>query len=243
MKKLLNYQYYFLASLLTFSLFPYQSFAEDIKTRIINVTGNGKSYLKPDIANITFSVHTENRNISDALNNNNSRTQKLTETLKANHVDAKDIQSSSFNIYPEQQYDNNGRPTGATTFTIDNSISTTIRQIDRLGDILTSAVESGANNISGLQFDSSNRENAISQARKYAVDDAINQAKQLATAANLTLGNILSISHRIDSFQSPLPLAFSGNQRAESLSAPASVPISTGQMLVSVYVDMVFEIK
>ena len=206
--------------------------------RTINVTGSGKTYLTPDIAYISIGVHSENKDATAAVASNNTQSQKVAEALKGFDIDPKDIQTTNFSIYPRQDYDNAGKPLGIT-FVVDNTVYVTLRDIDQVGEVLDAAVQAGANSISGIQFDVADRTEALSLARQAAVADAQVQAKELADAAGVTLGPVQTITS-YSSYPVPIEAKSAGIMMD---AAAASVPISPGQMILTVDVNVIYQIQ
>jgi uncharacterized protein YggE len=114
----------------------------------------------------------------------------------------------------------------------------TLRDLTKLGDLLDAVVKAGANNINSIQFDVADQETALSDARKQAVANARKQADELAQAAGVTLGDIQTISTSTSGV--PVPV-FEGKGGGGQLAA--SVPVSAGQLVVSVDVYIVYLIK
>lgn len=210
-------------------------------TRTISVNGTGKVYLNPDIAYVTIGVHTENKDAAQAVAQNNAQSVKVKEALTGMGVDAKDIQTSNFSIYPQQQYDQTGKPTGEINYVVDNQLYVTVRDLETIGDLLDTVVKAGANSIYGIQFDVADRSKAQSEARKLAVADAQAQAEELADAAGVTLGPVQTISTA--SIQTPVPLYEKGMGGGAAVAAPSTVPVSAGQMVLQADVYMVFAIQ
>jgi uncharacterized protein len=204
--------------------------------RTITVTGTGKVTLTPDIAYITIGVHTQNASAKDAVTQNNEQTQAVITAIKGFGIDAKDIQTTNFSVYPQQQYDNTGKPTGII-YMVDNSVYVTVRDLTKLGDLLDSTVTSGANNISGITFDVADKSAALSQARTAAVAEASKQATELTKAAGVDLGDVQTISYYDSTPPIAMPLAELAAQR------DSSVPISAGSMQVSTTVTIVYLLK
>jgi len=209
--------------------------------RTLNVTGKGKATLTPEIAYVTIGVHTEDENASQAVDANNQQSQKVADALKAFQIDAADVQTNNFSIYPQQQYDNEGKFQGIK-YVVDNTVFVTLRDIDQLGDLLDAVVEAGANTINSVQFDVEDREAALSEARAAAVADAQKQAQELAKAAGVTLGQVQNINSYGGG--TPIPLYdYKGGFGGGAAAAEASVPVSPGQMVLTVEVNMVYEIE
>lgn len=208
-------------------------------TRTVTVTGSGKVYLTPDIAYITIGVHTEGENAAEAVASNNAQAQEVIDALLAQGIAERDIQTTNFSIYPQQEYDTEGKPTGKIKYIVDNSVFVTVRDITNVGDVLDAAVQAGANTISGIQFDVEDKTAALSEARKAAVADAGVKAEELASAAGVTLGDVQTISE----YTSGGPQPMYDMRAAAPMAEAASVPIQTGQMLLTVEVNIVYEIR
>lgn len=163
--------------------------AQNPTTRTISVNGTGSVTISPDIAYITIGVHTEAGDVSEALASNTAQAKAVADALAGLGVEAKDIQTTAFNVYPQQQYGPNGEMLDLK-YAVDNSVYITVRDLTKMGEILSTVVKSGANNISGIQFDVADRSKAESEARQKAVNDARAQAEELASAAGAKLGKI-----------------------------------------------------
>jgi uncharacterized protein len=208
--------------------------------RTINVTGNGKIYLTPDIVYISVGVHTENKDAAEAVTANNATSKKVSDVLKSFNIDSKDIRTSNFNIYPQQIYDQNGKVEGIM-YIVENSVYVTVRDLTKISSVLGKVIEAGANSISGVEFDVADKTAALSQAREAAVADARSQAEELCKAAGVTLGDVQSIN--IYNTSSPTPLYDAKGMGGAELAASTNVPITPGQLTVSVDVNMVFDLK
>ena len=207
--------------------------------RTLNVSGSGKAVLTPDIAYVNLGVRVENSNAAEAVSENNGRSVKVITAISKLGVDEKDIRTTNFSIYPQQEYDSQGKSTGKITYIVENTVHVTVRDLDKIGELLDSAVKSGANTISGIQFDIEDKAAALSSARKAAVAAANAKAEELASAAGVTLSNVQTITERSDGY----PVSVYDSRNALPMAAEASVPISTGQMEVTVEVYIVFEIR
>lgn len=205
--------------------------------RTIYTNGTGTVTITPDIAYITIGVHTQAEDIGTALANNTSQAQAVSDALQGLGVDPKDIQTTAFNVYPQQQYGANGEMLGLV-YVVDNSVYITVRDLTRMGEILSAVVKSGANNISGIQFDVANRTQAESEARKKAVEDARQQAEELATAAGEKLGPIISLSA---SPSGTAPTYYSLKNDAAGVGG--NVPVSAGQLVITVTASATYELQ
>ena len=211
---------------------------DETSLRTLTVNGTGRAYLTPDIAYISVGVHTEGPDAAQAVTSNNVNSLKVADALEDFGIEPEDIRTTNFSIYPQQQYDQDGKLTGVI-YVVDNTVFVTLRDLDQIGDMFNAVVEAGANNINSVQFDVEDKSEALSEARDDAVEDAQSQADELAKAAGVGLGPVQNIS----TFSSGIPYPIIGGKGGGAMAAEASVPISPGQMIVTVEVHMIYEIQ
>jgi len=204
--------------------------------RTITVTGTGLVTLTPDIAYISIGVHSQDASATAATTDNNTKAQAVIDAIKGFGVDVKDIQTTNFSIYPQQQYDSNGKQTGIL-YMVDNTVYVTVRDLSKLGALLDGTVNAGANNVSNISFDVADKTAALTQARQAAVAQARKQADELTSATGVALGDVQTISYS-DSTP-PVPIQYA---RADTLAA-SSVPVQSGSMQISTTVTIVYTIK
>ncbi len=208
--------------------------------RTLVVNGTGMATMTPDIAYINIGVHTEEATAADAVSKNNAQTQQVIDALTAAGLAAKDVQTTNFSIYPNTQYDPQTSQKIGTTYVVDNTVYVTVRSLDKLGSLLDAAVKAGANSVNSIQFDVADKSQALKQARDQAVKDAKTQAQELSTAAGLKLGDVQSVSF-YDNIPAPMANSFGKGGGGDAMAA--SVPISSGQLTLTVTVNMTYEIK
>jgi uncharacterized protein YggE len=210
------------------------------RLRTLSVAGSGQSFLAPDIAYIYIGVHTERLTAAEAVEENNTQTQALIEALREFGIDAKDIRTTNFSIWPMDQFDPaTGRPTGEKTYAVDNTVYVTVRELDGLGDLLDTAVTAGANTVNSVQFDVADKAVALQEARVDAMEDAKDQAEELAEAAGLNLGEVQSINFVDNQFPIFDGKGGGGGAQAEA----AAVPIQPGQLTFTVTVNITYAIE
>jgi uncharacterized protein YggE len=209
--------------------------------RSLNVSGTGMVYLTPDIAYINIGVHSETQTAAEAVSDNTKQTQQVVDALKAAGVDAKDIRTSNFSIWPNTQYDPQTNTKLGTTYVVDNTVFVTVRKLEDLGTLLDAAVKAGANNVNSIQFDVADKTAAIKQARDEAVKDAKTQAEELAKSAGVTLGSLQNVNFS-DNVPSPIMQAY-GKGGGGGAAEAAAVPINPGTMTLTVNVNLTYEIR
>ncbi len=207
--------------------------------RTISVNGTGQVTLNPDIAFISVGVQSQSEQVTNALSENNDKAQAVASALRELGIEDKDIQTSSFNIYPQQQYGPNGEAT-STTYVVNNTVYVTVRDLQMMGSLLDVVVRTGANSINGVSFDVQDKSKAVSEARRLAVESARGQADEMAQTAGVTLGELQTMSV----YSSQPPMAIYEAKGAGAMAADASqVPLSAGQMVIQVEVSATYFIK
>ena len=205
----------------------------------IAVSGTGKVSVKPDVAMSTIGIEVTGSSLSDATSQANTKMAAVISQIKSMGVADKDIQTVNYNVQPITDQSKPGGGTGKITgYQINNQVSVTVRKIDDLGKILDAAVAAGANNIYGVSFSVADPTPYQQQARAAAVKDAQDKAGQLAKAGGLTLGKIVWISEGTIS-----PQPFFRAAAAPLALGAGSVPVETGQMDVTVSVDVRFALQ
>ncbi len=216
--------------------------ATNTVTRQINVSGVGEVALVPDLAYINLGVRSQSEDVGEAFNQNNEQAQKISQALTNLGVDEKDIQTSAFNIYPQQIYGPQGPigpdDQGTTVYIVENTVYVTVRDLQNLSTLLDAVIMAGANNINGITFDVSNKVEAEKEARCLAVEDAKARASELAELAGVELGEPININ--VYSSGTPVP-TYEGKYLGSGLAS--QTPISAGQLTLTVNADMSFEIK
>lgn len=209
----------------------------DKVNRSINVSGSGRVTIVPDIAKINIGVRTEAEVVTDALDENSAKANVISEVLQDLGVAEEDIQTSNFNVYPSDQYNPmTGRVEGRT-YVVENTVNVTVRDLTILGDVLSAVVDAGANSIYGITFDVDNREDAIAEARKLAIEDAQAKAEAIAEEAGVELGELITIN--VSSGSTPIPYYDTkGGAYAE-----ADVPIAAGTLTITMECNLSYEIK
>ena len=208
----------------------------DPKIPTIQVTGMGSVQVKPDTASISIGVSTEDGNAQNAVSRNNAATAKVISELEAAAIEKKDLKTSNFSVYPQYRTEGSDKH-AVVTYRASNTVTVTVLNLDKVGDILTKAVAAGSNQISGPNFAVSDPEKYLAEARKKAVENAIAKASVYANAAGLKLGSILSMVE--EGAAAPIYAP-----RSASFSAAAApVPVEAGEESIQARILLVVELK
>jgi hypothetical protein len=160
-------------------------------SRSIHVSGAAVVYVTPDRALLQLGVQS-NGTTPDAVRRDNAQEiQKVIRAVGALGVEAKEIATDYYIVYPVYEDYNSLVIKG---YRIDNTVSITLRDVSLADDVLIAALKSGANEVQDIQFYSSELRKYRDQARALAMKAAGEKAQALAGAAGAEAGCILSIS-------------------------------------------------
>lgn len=220
-------------------LFVFAVSAAEAAERTINVEGIGIGATKPDMAELRVTAVANEKTAAVAMNKVSEKARAILKTLEASGVAAQDIQTGSIMLnplYPRQKDTTDKAPEViGYRASIDNRVR--VRQLDSLGKVLDGLSKVGTDRLDSIRFFVSDPVVMHTAARKMAVREAMDKAKELAQAAGVELGEIINIT---DVGQSrPVP-----QQRMMAFaSAEKGVPVMPGLVSVQVRVNMVFAIK
>lgn len=160
----------------------------------ITVTGSGEVLERPDMARVNIGVVTHAQTAADALKTNTGAVEKLLAVLGKRGIEETDIQTSSFSISPQYDYDRSGQPPRLTGYSVSNQVRVAVRRIAELGALLDEVVTAGANQINAVTFDIDEAEPLKDNARRLAIRDARRKAELYAQAAGVRLGGVLEVT-------------------------------------------------
>lgn len=216
------------------------AFAQETKTipRIISMTGHGEVRMAPDRAVVNIGVHTSSGTAEEAMKANREAMNSVFAKLKAAGITERDIQTSDFSVQPRYDYNDSNQPPKLTGYDVTNMVAVTVQKLDGLGPLLDSVVSSGSNQINGISLQVSNPDQALDEARKIAVKDAARKAQIYASAANVRLGAVQSISEGTG-LAPPIPVQ-AKTMRADNVQ---ETPIAPGEQALAIDVNIVWEIE
>ena len=206
----------------------------------VTVSGTGRSTVTPDRFTFNVGVQTMSATVDDAVTENNRRVASVIAALKKAGAQDKDIQTSQFSIYPQQDYQQ-GKLPRIVGYQVSNNISVRSTKVAEAGRLLGIAVAAGVNNSSGINFEVSDPAKGREQGLRAAFDDARAKASLLAQAAGRNLGRALLISEGIHQ-QEPPPRPMMRTMAMEA-QASADIPVESGSQEVTFTVTVTFELR
>ena len=203
---------------------------------LLSVSAQAEARRTPDIALVSTGVVTQAADANAAMRANAEQMAKVVAAIRAAGIAERDIQTSGINLNPQYRYAENQPPT-ITGYQASNNVNVTVRDISRLGKILDAFVATGANQVNGPSFDVEDKDSALDEARRAALEKAQARAQMYAKSLGLRVRRIVSISEggRIDM---PMP----GPSMRMEKAMMADTPVSPGESVLSMNLDVVFEL-
>jgi hypothetical protein len=201
--------------------------------RTVTVTGSATIRSSPDEAVVTLGVQTQAPTAQGALQQNASRMNDVVKALLGDGVKPGDLATAWVNLYPN--YDSSG--TAIVSYSAQNQVNVTVRDLSNVGSIIDDAVGAGANLSSGIQFQLSDQNQGVERALGEAVANARAKAEALAAAGDATLGPVVTIAENTYGQYPPIPFA------ADAGRAEASTPISPPTLETQVTVTVVWALS
>jgi uncharacterized protein YggE len=204
---------------------------------VLTVVGSGEAAARPDTAEVQAGIVSEASTAREALDANTTAMQALYKTLTAFNMAERDRQTVAFNVSPTySREERRGQPPRIVAYRVENRVRLTIRELDRLGELLDALVTQGANTIHSIQFRVGNPKPVLDQARQAAVEEARHKATLYARAAGVALGRVLALREEQAAPPTPMPVA------ERMMAAEAAVPMAPGEATFTVRVVVTYEL-
>ena len=194
------------------------------KQDFFTVSGEGKVTVVPDTAIVDLGITINRPTVKAAQSEANSVINAISQELKNLGIKDKDIKTSNYSVYP--QYDQ----TRISGYQVSTNLTITVREIDKINQVIDTATAKGANTIGGIQLtvDADKKKLLLQNARELAVKDAKTKAENLAKAAGIVLGKIVNIQESAGDTR-PLPIMYA--KAEDTQIQPGSTDISTSVTL------------
>lgn len=196
----------------------------------LRFSGTGTVTVKPDIASISASAQATADSSAKALEDASARMERVIAKMKELGIAEDDLRTDQASTY--QDYE-------SKRWTAQQSLTITVREIDRAGEILTAANAAGAQNVNGPGFSVEDQSAAYREAIGRAMADA--RAKAEAAAAQMGVRVLGVVS--VDETGGSQPPIMYDRAAAESAAGDGggAVPIQQGTLDVVMSLVVVFQ--
>ena len=209
------------------------------ETPVVVTSGEGEVKRAPDRAWVTIRAESRARDPKEAQRLNSDAMNAVMAKLKGMALGEDAIRTTSYELQPEFDYAN-GRQT-LRGYVARNTVEVRLDDMTRVGDVLGTAVGSGATSVGGLRFDLKDREGAEREALRLAVRDARGRADAAANGAGMKIERVIRIEEVRASI--PRPMVQMREMVQMQTAAAAAPPIEAGTIEIRAQVTLTASIR
>jgi uncharacterized protein YggE len=207
----------------------------------ITVVGEATIKSAPDEAVLTVAVESDGKDPAAAMNTNSATVSTVVERIKREGVAEDGIETANVSVYAIRTYTNSGQEK-LSGYRATNSVVVTLKDVKKVGKVLSAAVEAGGNNVSGPVWQLSDDAKAVAEALSKAAQNARQKAKVLADSLGVGLGDVVMMSE--NSVQVPVYPVYGDSYVAkDSAGAVSETPVSAASLDVTAAVTVTFVLK
>lgn len=230
------------AALLVFSVAG-TNLAAAAEPNTIAVSGMAEQEVAPDMAYIDVGINVRADDAETARTQEAQIASQIRRALLGLAITDNDLQNTSYYLYQEYKVDRNGVRT-ADKYVLYSSIKVTVKDLDKLSQVIDNVVEAGATNISNITYALSTQNIIQRQLLATAVENARDKAAVVANAGSRTLGNMLSAD--INSFDGGTIVAYGANKLRSTTNLAedgVATKLSPGKIKLNARVQVVFSLN
>jgi uncharacterized protein YggE len=207
----------------------------------IRVTGDARVTARPDRVQIDIGVSTRAATSQEAASQNARQVDAMLAAVRKATGPAAYLKTISYSINPTYQYHSKGEEPTLTGYSALNVVQVTLDDLAKIGTVIDSATQAGANYVQGIQFTLRDQDAVRTAALREAATRARAQADVLAAALGLKVVRVLSAE---ESSPRVMPVrAYMGAQRAAMATAAAPTPVEAGTLDVTADVMLTVEVS
>jgi uncharacterized protein YggE len=209
---------------------------DDAVTRTVTVQGVGHVSVVPDQLALSLGVEATRPDLDAAMDATSTAMKQVVDTLVAQGVDEKDVQTTDLSMYPVYTR----KPRTLTGYHVNQSVSVVVRDLARASDVVTAAVAAGGDGVhlDDLRLQVGDPDASLAPARTAAYEQARAKAEEYAGDVGAELGDVVRVSEVADQGGYDERMSYSAAD-----SASADLPIQAGQTDLSASVTVVFELR
>ena len=199
-------------------------------SKYIMVKGNSIINVKPDMAILDLTIETTGKDIKTIQLKNNKSMDNMVDNLVKLGIDRKDIYRSNYNLNTDSNLDSKNI-FKILDYTLSTTISIKVKDINKIGEIITESKKAGANIDKPIDFSVSDYDKYYKEALNSAIEDGNNKAKNISKKLGVDLGSAIKIdeyneyidNNTINYFKNSNPIEKSNSFRGENKLIEANV--------------------
>jgi len=213
--------------------------SDDRRVTRVLVVGDSIVQAQPDTAIISIAVVTQNRTAITAQQENAAKTDAVVRALKAAAGSGAEVKTSGYSLQPQRVYKENQPPT-ITGYEARNSVTVTLGDLTKVGNVLDASAQAGANDVSSIAFTLRQDRQARDRALSEATQVAMSKARVIAQALGGRVVRVVEVQE--EGFQQRPPVPFIAGDIAMA-KASVATPIEVGSLDVTSKVQLIAEVE
>ncbi len=206
----------------------------------VSVQGTGKVTVVPDMMIVSVGVETKSKDVASAQSENRERMNRIYATLEKQGVKKENIRTSSYQVYPDYQYDEKVQNTVQVGYRVSHLIDVTIQNLDTSGNIVDQISKNDANMVQNVRFASSKEKEIYSHALQAAVKDANLKAEAIISSFGAKKATPILITEQGSSHFSPSPIYGVAKMAAEASGGSTTFTPGESEIVATVMVQYGF---
>lgn len=230
------------AALLVFSVAG-TNLADAAEPNTIAVGGMAEQEVAPDMAYVDLGITVRANDAETARAEEAKIAQQIRRSLLGLAITDNDLQNTGYYMYQEYKVDRDGKRT-AGQYVLNSSVKVTVRDLDRLSQVIDNTVKAGVTNIDSVSYALSTQNIVQRQLLAAAVENAREKAAVVASAGSRTLGSMLSAD--INGFTGGTVVAAGSNKlrsAAVMSDGAEATELAPGKIKLNARVQVVFALN
>ncbi len=203
-----------------------QLVAQTASSGTVQANGSATVSANPDQATLAVGVVTQGATAQDAAQQNATLSTTVQNAIQSVLGTNGTVQTISYSVTPRY---NNAQPAAIIGYTASNTVLVTMYDLSKIGSLIDTANQAGANNVGGVTFGLRNNEPFVQQALGQAAKQALAHAAAIAAGLGGKTGAVVSAQEGV----SYGPVGVAGPTGGGS-----TTPIQTGQVTVTASVTV-----
>jgi uncharacterized protein YggE len=210
----------------------------------IQLSVNASVKSAPDKASFSTGVETIAASAKQAIEKNAEKMRAVVGQMKAIGIAEKDIQTSALSLSREYTYDSKTSRRRFKGYRVSNTVTGSLTDFSKLGELLDALVTNGATEFSGPEFSLSDPEPAKNQARDKAWATAMKQAEYHVRKAGYSRVKVVRVSEDIQVSTPYADVAYAADAAAGAAAAEAVADyteVQGGEISTEINLNITFE--
>ena len=171
--------------------YAYATPVEKEKRGVIVTDAVETNYVDHDQLVLTVSIETQAKKAKDAMDENTEKASAVVNALKAK-VNANEVSTSNISVYPVYNYKN--KVNSLEYYRAQNEITVKTSKINIGGDLISTALENGANRVTGITFELKDKSRYCNASMQKSLETAKAKAELIANTLGIQIAGVKRVT-------------------------------------------------